>query len=74
MADHGAATDQRERARAMIAARRAERYRRKQRAARRGRDGGDGTRRGIPAEGGTRFIEERPSTLGRIGRMLRPFS
>ncbi len=64
--------DQRERA--MIAARRAERYRRKQQAARRGRTGDDKTRRAVPAEGGTRFIESRSSALGRIGRMLRPFS
>jgi len=71
MADDGTA-DHRERA--MIAARRAERYRRKQRAARRGGKGDDAERRAVPAEGGTRFIEERSSALGRIGRMLRPFS
>jgi len=70
MADDGTA-DQRERA--MIAARRAEKYRRKQRAAKRGPKGGDETRRAIPAEGGTRFIEARSGALGRIGRMLRPF-
>lgn len=73
MADEETA-NQRERVRATIAARRAERYRRKQWAARRGRKGSDESRRAIPAEGGTRFIEDRPGTLGRIGRMLRPFS
>ena len=74
MADDGTATDQRERVRATIAARRAEKYRRKQWAARRGRKGGDDARRPVPAEGGTRFVDARPGALGRIGRMLRPFT
>ncbi len=64
---------QRERVRATFAARRAEKYRRKQRAARRGRSGVDG-RLAIPDEGGTRFIEPGPGALRRIGRLIRPFT
>ena len=65
---------QRERVRATFAARRAERYRRKQRAARRGGSGVDGQRNGIPDEGGTRFVEPRSGALRRISRLLRPFA